>query len=75
MFNEIQCAMKPSTGGKNAHLSWFLPFACFVDFFSDSQQLRRSKTTFMCKLLDEAWFDSLLEKGWIVKIVEGDDLI
>lgn len=75
MFNDIKCAMKPSIGARNVHLSLFVPIACFVDLFSDCKQLRKTRTTFMCKDIDEAWLDHLFDKGWRVKSSKGDDLI
>ena len=75
MYNDIKCAMKPSIGARNVHLSLFVPIACFVHLFSDCKQLRKTRTTFMCKDIDEAWLDHLFDKGWRVKSSKGDDLI
>ena len=75
MYNDIKCAMKPSIGARNVHLSLFVPIACFVHLFSDCKQLRKTRTTFMCKDIDEAWLDHFFDKGWRVKSSKGDDLI
>ena len=75
MYNDIKCAIMPSIGARNVHLSLFVPMACFVDLFSDCKQLRKTRTTFMCKDIDEAWLDHLFDKGWRMKSSKGNDLI
>ena len=73
--NDIQAAMKPSTGSRGVHLSWLLPLSCFAYFFGSWLGVKRTKFTFTCKDLDQSWLDSFLGQGWDVKTTHEKETI
>lgn len=74
---DIQSSMRPTTGSKQTHLSWFLPIHVFVDLFAiASLEMQRTPTMFVFRRpVRQELTDSLMDRGWSTKISIGDDHI
>lgn len=72
---DINSAMKPTTGSKDVHLSWFIPFSLFAHLFGSCGVLRKTKITYQCKCPSEEWMSQLLGESWKVKRTHFDETI
>ena len=67
-------SMRPSTGSKQTHLSWFMPIGVFVDLFYIGDDMRRTNTMFVYDTVTEELCSSLMDKGWNTKITRIRDM-
>lgn len=74
---EFQRAMKPSTWSQIVTLKWYMPMHVLADLFSAqcNKDMHRTPTLFVFKPILEALFSSIMDPGWDLKIVLGNDLI
>jgi len=68
-------SMKQSTGNKQTSLSWFMPLDVMIDLFAISNSIHKTRTLFVFKDLSEELLNSLMDKGWDMKISSGADEI
>jgi len=71
---DFQNSMRPSTGSKQTHLSWFMPIGVFVDLFYIGNNMRRTNTMFVYDTVTEELCSSLMDKGWNTKITRIRDM-
>jgi len=71
--SDFQSSMKHSTGNRQTHISWFIPIAVMIDLFSIASSIHKTRTLWIFKDLSEELFNSLMDKGWDVKVVHGAD--
>jgi len=72
---DFQVAMRPSTGSKNIHLSWFLPFSVFINLFYVIDSIQRTPTMYVVKFVDDNLCSSLMDGRWDSKITIGVDIV
>jgi len=73
---DIQTSMRPNTGSKLTHISWFMPIGVFIDLFSVAkEQMHRTPTMFVFKNVSEDLCSSLMDQGWDDKVIIGADII
>jgi hypothetical protein len=65
---DILSSMKPNTGSRATHLSWFMPVAVMVDLFVVASNIRKTRTLFVFKDISTQLFNSLIDQGWDEKI-------
>ena len=75
MREDFLSAMKPSTGSRVTHISWFMPINVMGDLFAISTNIHKTRTLFVFKDNSEEVFDSLMDKGWNERIYLGADEI
>jgi len=76
LWKDFQGSMRPSTGSKRTHLSWFLPIGVFVDLFSVAQgDMRKTAHMFVFNRVSQDLSNSLMDQGWDSKIMNGPDVI
>lgn len=74
--HDFWIAMRPNTGSKQTHLSWFMPIGVFVDLFSAAEDnMHRTPTMFFFRNLSDNLCSSLMDDGWDEKITYGADVI
>lgn len=73
--HDFQNSMRPNTGSKQTHLSWFMPIAVFIDLFSIGVDMHRTPTMFVYKHATAELCSSLMDGGWDTKITFGADVI
>ena len=67
--------MKPATGSKRTHISWFMPLDVFIDLFAAAKSSYRTTTMWIFKNVNEELCQSLMDGGWNTKITIGADII
>lgn len=72
---DFQSAMRPTTGSKNTHLSWFLPLCVFIDLFYVSDSIERTTAMYIVKFADDNLCSSLMDGGWDSKISTWVDIV
>lgn len=73
---DMHNAMRPNTGSKQTHLSWFLPIHVFIDLFAIVvADMQKTNTMFVFKYVKDELTNSLMDKGWESKITIGADVI
>ena len=72
---DVHNAMKPSTGSKDVHLSWFIPFNVFAQIFALCEATKKTKITYQMRSLDKCWMNKSLGDGWDVKKTILEDTI
>jgi hypothetical protein len=72
---DVLMSMKPMTGSRVTHISWFMPIGVMVDLFACASSIHKTRTLFVFKEISEELFDSLMDRGWNEKIVIGVDVI
>lgn len=77
MFSDFQSDMKGKTGGWVNSIHWFMPLRVMVDLFfvQCHNGMHKTTTLFVFKPISKDLFASLMDSGWDVKIVAGDDII
>jgi len=68
-------SMKPSTGSKVTHITWFMLIGVMVDLFTAAPTIHRTRTLFVFKEMSDKLFASLMDQGWHEKVVIGEDII
>jgi len=58
---DFQSAMKPSTGSKQTHISWFMPLGVFIDLFAAASEFHRTASLWVFKHIQEPLCQSLME--------------
>jgi hypothetical protein len=72
--SDFAAAMKPTTGGKIAHIQWFLPMHMMADFFAVEKNVRRTTTMYIFDTASPKLLQSLMDDGWNEKYVVGQDV-
>ena len=70
IFNEIQRCLKTNIASKQCRISLFMPLNVFVDFFS-KVQVRKAKTMFFVRCLQDANVLEFVDEGWHMKVSNG----
>lgn len=70
IFNEIQKCLKTNIASKQCRISLFMPFDIFIDFFSHVE-VRRCKTMFSVKSLQDHNILEFVDEGWNEKVENG----
>lgn len=68
-------SMKPTTGSKMTHISWFMPICVMVDLFACSPSIHKTRTLFVFKDMSDELFASLMDSGWQEKVVIAENAI
>lgn len=73
---DFQNAMRPTTGSKHTHLSWFLPFCVFVDLFYCATNMHKTAMRYVIKLqASDDLYSFIMDKGWDDKVTIGADIV
>jgi hypothetical protein len=75
MREDFISSMKPTTGSRATHISWFMPISVMVDLFACAPNIHRTRTLFVFKQINQGLFDSLMDRGWDEKSVQAVDTV
>lgn len=67
--------MKGSTGGKVAHVQWFLPFHIMADLFAVANNIRLTPAMYIFRSPSTLFLASLMDHRWYEMCKSGQDII